>query len=212
LSNRIFKANLESLIGISRENLQLIAKKNEDFVKEVIEWDKNEHLVPNDYFNHKHADLANIDWLLLNSIFIASYSYFEYHLYTLARIVEDRIPDNIKIKDLNGKGIYQYRKYLYLIGKLKSAEKDSDWQDLDKFQKTRNKLAHNGGMILTDPTKIKDLKKDELFKFLSKYKVIMAGSLGIIRIRDTEIIEAFDKLTGHISDNMVKEINEKYPD
>ena len=212
LSNSIFKANLESLIGISRENVKLIAKKNDDFIKEITEWDYNEHPVPDNYFHHKGADLANIDWLLLNSIFIASYSYFEYHLYSLARIVEDRIPDKVKIKDLNGKGIYQYRKYLHLIGKLTSAEKNSDWQNIDKFQVVRNKLAHNGGMIITDPTKTKELEKDELFKFLSKHGVVMEGSFGIIRIKDTKFIEAFDKLTGDISDNLTKEINEKYPD
>jgi len=39
----------------------------------------------------------------------------------------------------------------------------------------------------------------------------MAGSFGIIRIRETRFIEAFDKLTGQISDNLVEEIKEKYP-
>lgn len=100
---------------------------------------------------------------------------------------------------------------MHLIGKLTSADKNSYWQDIDKFQKVRNKLAHNGGMIISDPDKFKDLEQDELFKFLLKNKVIMAGSFGIIRIRETRFIEAFDKLTGQISDNLVEEIKEKYP-
>ncbi len=43
LSNKIFKANLESLIGISRENVKLIAKKNEAFIKELTEVDNNKN-------------------------------------------------------------------------------------------------------------------------------------------------------------------------
>jgi len=213
LSNTIFKASLKSLIDISKENLKLIATKNEDFIKEFIQLDTVKKSVPENYLNSKSADLANIEWLLfLNSIFIASYSYFEHHLHTLASIIEDRIIDNIKTKDLSGRGIQQYRNYLYLIGKLTSADKNADWQDIDKFQKVRNKLAHNGGIIITDPTKTKDLEKDDIFKFLSQYKVIMAGSYGRIRIRETDFIEAFSKKTGIISDNLVQEINQKYPD
>ena len=210
-SSQIFKANLESLSSFAKESVESIAKKNEAFIKEIEERDFKQHPFPDNYFSLKSADLANIDWLLLNSIFIACYSYFEHHLFSLASIVEDRIPDKIKIKDINGRGIHQYRKYLHLIGKLTSAEKNSDWQDVDLFQNVRNKLAHNGGLIITDPSKAKNLEKEEVFKFLSRFDVIMAGALGRIRIRNTVFIESFNKLASELSDKLVNEIRDKYP-
>lgn len=211
LSNLIFKANLKSLIIISKENIDSIPSKNEEFIKEIIEAENSITPLPNDYFNQKLSHIDNLAWILLNSIYITAYSYFERHLYSLANIVEDRTSNKIKIKDFGDNGIRQYRKYLHLIGKLKSAEQNINWQKIELFQKVRNKLTHNGGIIINDPSKTQNLEKDAIFKFLSQYNVIMAGSFGEIRIQKTFFIEAFSELTSKLSDELSKEINESYP-
>jgi hypothetical protein len=153
--------------------------------------------------------LNNIDWIFLNSIFISSFSLFEVQLYKITNIVEYELNLNIKVKDINGKGIYQYRKYLDLVASIQIAKKNKPWLEIDKYQKVRNKLVHNGGLIITDPSKTDQLEKDEIYKFLKSKNVHVLGSLGRIRIKNLKLINDFTALTIKISDDLIEEIKSK---
>jgi hypothetical protein len=128
-------------------------------------------------------------------------------IYKLARIVEERHPDKIEIDDIKGNGyVDQYRKYMYLVGKIASAEKDQLWDELDIYKLVRNKLAHEGGYLNRNTkTKLEDRKE---FRYLIDNKVLLAGTLGHIRIRETHFLEKFCSLTNQVLDKLFDEIEQ----
>ena len=203
LSNKIYKENLKSLIKSSLDNLNEIEKQNKEFISKLI--DKE----PVEGWFETSSHLANIDWIMLNSIFISSFAFFEHHLYTLARIVEDKTSTRLTINDLSGKGIIKYCNYLFLVGNLKKADRSGkEWQEIDQFQKVRNIIIHNGGMMISDSTK--KLENHECFNFLRKRDVVMAGTTGLIRIKQISFIEDFSDITFKISDDLTSEISEVF--
>jgi hypothetical protein len=203
LSNKIYKENLKSLIKSSIFNLNEIKRQNDEFIKKLHDNESDK-----DWFDTS-SHLANIDWILLNSIFISSFAFFEHHLFTLARIVEDKTSARITINDLSGKGIVKYCNYLFLVGNLKSANQSSKkWQEINQFQKVRNLIIHNGGMMISDSSK--KLENHECFNFLNTHKVIMAGTTGLIRIRQINFIEDFKRITTEVSDDLTSEILELF--
>ena len=58
--------------------------------------------------------------------------------------------------------------------------------------------------MLSDPTK--QLEKHECYKFLKKHNVIMAGTLGIVRIKNITFVDNFRKLTTKLSESLTNEM------
>lgn len=56
----------------------------------------------------------------------------------------------------------------------------------------------------------KPINEHKYFNFLKDRQVVMAGSLGLIRIRNTKILESFVNDCTLITNNIVKEFNQKY--
>lgn len=121
----------------------------------------------------------------------------------LANIVEHN--NSIKIEDIKGNGyIDQYRKYLYLVANIKSAKKNDTWDELDIYKLVRNKLTHADGYLSKNiESKIEDRKE---FKYLIENKVVLAGSFGIIRIKEMHFLEKFSELTNKLLDELVVDI------
>lgn len=203
LTNKIFKSNMLSLINVSKDSIEEQRKQYEVLIENL-----SNKTADNDWFD-KSSHYANIEWILLNSILLSSFSFFEYHVFALCRIVEDRVESKIQLDDISGKGIFKFCNYLFLVGDINSANKaNREWQEIIFFQKVRNLLAHNGGIMLSDTTK--KLENHACYNFLKKCDVIMAGSLGHIRIRNTSFNDAFQRLTAKLSDDLTKEIANKF--
>jgi len=209
LSHSIFQANLNSFLKISQENVTLINNQNQDYLSRLI---GQNPITGNQNSNNfsEFTHLSNIDWILLNSIYTGIQSHFERHMFALASIVEDRSKSEIKLNDLAGKGIIKYLNYLRLVGHIQSIKPSKEpWQEVLLHQKVRNIIVHNGGLMLNDISL--KLENHECFNFLEKNKVIMAGRLGHIRIRELEIIELIVKTLTDVSDRLTNEIQAKYP-
>ncbi len=117
LSNRIYKANLESLIQLAEETLAATSgPRLQEFIESL--FNSTQSNESSEGLNEKGSHLANIDWLFLNSIFISFYAYFEHHLFALAKVVEERSKSRITIDDMSGSGINQYLNYLHLVGDI----------------------------------------------------------------------------------------------
>jgi hypothetical protein len=103
-----------------------------------------------------------------------------------------------------------FMNYLNLVGQISSADKGRhDMQIIQRFRMTRNRLVHHGNNLLSDiNTK---LQSHELYKFLITQDVILAGSLGHIRIRKTKLLKLFADTTSSISDSLTAEIGYKFP-
>ncbi len=203
LVKKLFKANLNSLVIVSADSLQA----QQEQYRELLESIKGEEGKVDDWLG-KSAHYANIDWIFLNSILLSAYSFFEHHLLKLSRIVEKEFQPKIQIEHIDGNGVVKFCSYLFLVGDIQSADRSlKEWQEINYFQKIRNLIAHNGGMMLNDP--MKELKRHECYQFLSKHKVIMAGNLGHIRITDLNFIKRFCELVIILSEKLIVEIEEK---
>jgi hypothetical protein len=204
LTNKIFKANLTSLINVSEDSIREQKRQYEVLMDRLANGTEDK-----DWFD-KGSHYANVEWILLNSILLSAFSFFEHRLFKLCRVVEDKSISKIQIGDISGKGIIKFCNYLFLVGEIQNADRGiKEWQEINYFQKVRNLIAHNGGIMISDPSK--KLENHECFKFLSKHHVIMAGSLGHIRIRDLDFIKTFKDLTANLSDKLTTEISTRFP-
>ena len=203
LTNKIFKMNLNSLVESSKFNLNEIKKQNEEFYINLKDQSPKEDLM------EISSHLANIDWILLNSIFVSSFSFFEHQLFALARIVEDNNSSKISINDINGKGVVKFCNYLFLVGNIESANRSKNkWNEINLYQKVRNMIVHNGAIMIDDLNK--NIKNHECYNFLKEQNVTMAGEIGHIRIRQINFIANFNIIASKISDAITDEILEKY--
>lgn len=197
LVNELYKSGNSILLKSAKRNLEWNNVEFENYINNLVKTRGQESNI--DYFN----ELCNINWILLNSIFLSLFSNFENLISQLASIVEQN--HSIKIVDIKGNGyIDQYRKYLYLIANIKSAKKNDTWDELDIYKLVRNKLTHEDGYLSKNiESKIED--REEL-KFLIENKVVLAGSFGIIRIKEMHFLEKFSELTNKLLDELVVDI------
>lgn len=204
LVNSLYRSGNDILIRLAKRN---VANNQVEFDKYIETLIQTKGLNAN---NDLFSELCNIDWIFLNSVFIALFSNFENLISKLAQVVASDCDSNITINDIKGKGyIDQYRKYMFLVGKIKSAETNSLWSELDIYKLVRNKLAHEDGHLIRNlSTKLESRKE---FKYLIENKVILAGPLGHIRIRETYFLERFCNLTNGLLDNLLQDIETKNP-
>lgn len=206
LSNSIYKSNNNALIEVSNRNLEHFKQEFENYIQALLE-DRRQKFEEAASLNL--SDIMNIEWILLNSIYISLFANFENHISELASIVEDRSTSQVRVQDIKGQGyIDQYRQYIHLIGKIKCAERNPTWGEIDIFRITRNKLVHNHGYFNPNPKN--DLTKQPGYEFLIKNKVLLAGPLGHIRIREIYFLEKFVLLVNNLSDQIKQEINNLY--
>ncbi|QSE97240.1 hypothetical protein [Fulvivirga lutea] len=197
--NSIYRSNNDALIRLAKKTIENNKTEFDAYIKNLIA--SKGAQADNELF----SELSNIDWIFLNSIFLALYSNFENLIYKLARIVENQNSGQIGIEDIRGQGyIDQYRKYMHLVGKIESAKKDEMWDELDIYRLVRNKLTHEGGYFNKSlKSKLEDKKG---FKYLIDNKVLLAGTFGHIRLRETFFLEKFCGLTNKLLDRLLKDI------
>src|SRR5690606_30480133 len=199
-SNNVFYNNLESIIRLTKESLKLTESQKTEFHKNLL----NEKF--ENYDKSESSHLANADWIILNSIFISMFSHFEYKLFLYCKAIEKSNEFKIKLDNLSGSTLVKYLNYLNLVANIESASKNTrNYQTLTLFQKVRNTLVHNGGIMITDINK--KLESHELYKFLKDKKVAMGGSLGIIRITNVDFLKNFYLLCKGLCDEIADEIN-----
>jgi hypothetical protein len=189
---------------LAEDNLKQIKSQNDNFIERMIRKETGANWL------EEASHLNNVEWLFLNSIFVTMYASFELFLMKVATTLEWQERIQIKLSHMSGRGILeQYTNYLHLVGGIESASRErAPWGKLAHYQSVRNLLAHNGGIMQENG----NLEKHKDFKFLQQQEAIMAGSVGMIRIRNTKILESFVKDTTLVTTNLLKEFNQKYPE
>ena len=207
LSNKLYKKNLQSYLKISEDNIKLIEDQNKDFYERL-----NDKAWNNDDWLDESAHLNNITWLFLNAMYITLYSSFEHFLFKVAKKIESTPGRKIQLKHIGGTAtLDKYTNYIHLVGEMDSTDRSkSPWDKIVQFKAVRNLLVHNGGIM--QETTNAPLEKHTNFAFLKSHDVIMAGSFGLIRIRNLKILKAFSDTTTKISNNIVTEFQAKYMD
>ena len=200
LTDSNYKRNNIILLRLAKKNLENFQSEFKKFTQNI---DKQASSDPMKY-DIELAEVLTIDGVFLNSIFISIFTNFENLIFKLARIVEVRTSSAIKIEDIRGNGyIDQYRKFMHLVGKIQSAEKNEIWEEIDIYKLVRNKLVHDGGYLHSSTkSRIEDRKE---FQYLEANKVPI-GSSGRIKIREIYILEKFSGLTNNLLDRLKKDI------
>ncbi|MCA0238729.1 MAG: hypothetical protein LCH81_20315 [Bacteroidetes bacterium] len=172
----VFTSNIESLISIynDSEKIRQLKKKELEDSLNVKSWSDKE-------FNEYSHYAFHFDWLLLQSLFVSAFSYFENYMESIAKFIESTGEQKIKIKDIKGDGILDtYRKYLYLIGNVEKASNGKkEWQKLNDFKKVRNIITHAYG------------KLDKEFEILKKHDIYYGPSKRMIRIKNINFVKDF---------------------
>ncbi|MGI0489650.1 hypothetical protein ACN4EK_29890 [Pantanalinema rosaneae CENA516] len=120
---------------------------------------------------------------------ISWYSLIEHELISLCKILELKVAVSIQDDLRYGEGIRRAYKFLDKSAGYKIH--DVHWQELIKIGRIRNKLVHEGGLLIPKPTKSQhsvqvDLGEDgiiyipideELYRYLSEHNLYHLGGL-----------------------------------
>ena len=204
LSNTLLISNLKSYLTLAEDNLKLLEQQNNRLYKRI---EENAGL---DDWSDESSHLNNIDWLLLNSIYVTMYSSFEHFLFKVTQMVESKSGTRILLKHFGGHGILEkYVNYIFLVGGLSSADKGlHPWDKITQHQNIRNLLVHNGGIMMDNIGK--PIEKHKCYSFLKTNQVTMLGSLGMIRICNLKLLETFVADVLAVSKSIVTEYNIMY--
>ncbi len=144
LSLSIYSSNLASIISIYNDAEPIREQK----AKELLEGLKFQTWTDSEFEEFTHYE-SHFKWLLMHSLFIAGFSYFENYMRTVADTIELTNGNKIKLKDIRGNGdIDKYRKYVNLIGNVSAAREDTkEWQTILEFKEIRNAIVHKSGVI-----------------------------------------------------------------
>ena len=216
LSGTIFEKNSKSLISILEDSLDIREMKVRELDHGIKEWSiKNTGKDPSeieelsgDWFQDYNHYMHHFDYLLMNSLFLSSFSLFENHLRRITEILSST--SIIKPKDIKGNGeIDKLRKYLNLVIGIESASSDKkEWRELLEFKAVRNSLVHAGAILNKD--KKKDINKVRGFNLICKYNVWYRGDSIYFRIKTDEFLKGFSDLSIEYSKDICNEIINSY--
>lgn len=195
LNLTVFSSNLNSLISIYNDSEQIRQKREEDLELrlKVKTWSKEEF---EEYSHYKF----HFDWLLIQSLFISGFSHFENYLRNVAEAIERNENVKIKIQDFQGNGQLDiYRKYIYLIGEIQSANSDRrEWQTILEFKLIRNAITHKSGFITKKLNKI------------NEHNLYYGFSEKLIRIKNIKFLEDFVNVSIDYMKSIADEFGNKY--
>ena len=145
----------------------------------------------NEYTHYQH----HFDWLLMHSLFISSFTYFESFMRNSAKKVELKTDNYIKISDIKGNSdIDKYRKYINLIGKIESAKNEGVlWTKIMEFKHVRNIITHHYGRL-----KIR-------LNIVEKHDIFFGPSKSQIRIKNIAFLEDFAETSIKYMKNITEE-------
>lgn len=92
--------------------------------------------------------------LYTNSIFITSYSLFEYVFKRIC--VLNYNESKIKLSHLKGQGIHSYKSYVENVMDVSLASLEDDWKEIDRYRIIRNAIVHDYGESVSIPKSILD--------------------------------------------------------
>jgi len=90
-------------------------------------------------------------YIMRNSLFITLYSPLEHELDGLCNYICEEKSYQIKLNDLNGKGIHRAKKYLKKVAGIEFPDTKPSWNAIVHYSHIRNFIVHNDGKL--DATK-----------------------------------------------------------
>ena len=130
--------------------------------------------------------------LLNNLFFIMSYSIFERNFYEICSYCQNEEDEQTSVKDVNVKGyIDQCRKYIVDAIGVNLSNIQNEWSEVKKYQKIRNSLAHNNGVLGKPDKNLMDfIERNKYIKIHESTKTVAIDSIKFIS-DFTELIKVF---------------------
>lgn len=137
--------------------------------------------------------------ITLDSLFTTSYSFFEYFVTEICKLIENTATTEIKLKHIRGNDdLDRLVTFLHLIHKIQSANNTS-LTKISSFKKIRNLMVHHKNHF-------KEANKVQDKTFLSQYKVhFFRRDIGF-RIRDRKFLQDFKDTAIDYAKTLVDEI------
>ena len=148
-----------------------------------------------EFYNFYEDDLieigSNFPILFFSSFLIGWYSLIEHELTSLCKVLDLKILVSIQDDLRYGEGIR--RAYKFLDKSVGYKIYDVHWQELVKIGRIRNKLVHEGGLLIPKPTKSQPSVQvnldesgiiyvpidEELYRYLSEHSLYHLGELNL---------------------------------
>lgn len=195
LTLSIFSSNILSILSIYEDSNKTRLIKREELLEKLL---KEANWSDTDFEKFSHYDF-HFEWLLIHSLFISAFSYFENFMLSTAKQIEKNTNSKIKLKDIKGNGDLDcYRKYINIIGEINFASTASKkWQVISEFKIIRNSIIHKYGGI------------DKKINIIKKYDLYFGESEKMIRIKNIIFLEDFCKFSIDYMTELVSEIKQK---
>lgn len=164
LFRRSINEDISGLYSCANEVLRTIETKAEEFEKLLRETKGNVNHPDREDAIEQHSEHQ---WLfaevypkiIINSLFVTAYSYFESTMDDLSDFIAGERPHTVQRKDLNGKGVERAAIYLKKVQSIdKFPDQTPEWHRLMEAREVRNSLAHGEGFF-TKPEKITQIHR-----------------------------------------------------
>lgn len=181
---------------------------NAEIGKKIEVWNKeNPNLQYSGFeiYENEFFKLVNYENEIDFAIMILAYSKLEVNLNNICRLIAVEKKKKILSKDLNGKGIFQSKKYLEKIFELDLTSISEDWKKIEIYNNLRNTIVHqNGQFIILETQK---LTENDMYKKLITLTDCTISQNGLISIsKDT--IKEFIKLSESVLNTICELLRE----
>lgn len=195
LTLKFFSSNILSVLSIYNDS-EKTRLKNRNELLEKLEKEANWSDTEFDKFSHYEY---HFEWLLIHSLFISAFSYFETFILSIAKQIEKNTKSKIKFNDLKGKGDLDcYRKYINKIREIESANNTSkNWNEISEFKTIRNSITHKYGIV------------DKKVNLIKKFDLYFGTNEQMIRIKNIKFLERFCELSTEYMNEIIYESKEK---
>ena len=136
-------------LGLMKSHLDEVSSKWENERREEEPQIQEEYSENFRQFCEDYQDvLSQFNIFLLNSFFAYSYFLFEYGLMEMCQRSKDIHGSSFSVKDIKARtDLGRFKKYMKRLG-VNFPTNTPEWTDVQRFNKIRNAIAHNGAIVV----------------------------------------------------------------
>lgn len=190
-----------------REYLKLTEKVINNEIKDKIEKynkfleEAPDFVIEMEHDFEDHEIKIHTQQLYYNSLFISMYSFLEKKMFQLCKLAEDK--NIINVNDLSGDGIFKYYKYFKKVLLINLDEINTEWTEINKYNKLRNHFVHSPENILERSNN--NLKKIGVLKSIRNISIIEKDHHIEFGISDKQLLLDFLKIIDRFLDKIYYE-------
>ncbi len=204
LNESLFLTNefkIRTIISYLNEFDQYLTEKSLETDIKIKEWQQSEKEKKYSGIDYYFDELINYNssfkQLKIESTFLSSYSLFEFYFKSFTKLYKDYFELKISVEDLGGSNyINKSKLYLEKVIELNLEKLNSQWNEITKYQKIRNKIVHNNGKM--------NENDEKLVIQLCRIDGISIEKSGTINITDKIFIISFWDLFNEYIEGIIK--------